>query len=228
MKFLSELISAQLISIYDKKNIGYVVDVLYSKNYKKINKLIIADNTEEYTKTLEVKDIYKLGEQFVLVKNDTKLIVCENNFNLCGLMNKKIIDINGKYYGKINDIEFDENWNIINLKTDTENIELNNLLCVGEYIILNSKNMPKKLSNFAPKNKFKIDSKSNIQNVKISPLTPTPVRVQPNQLIGKRLKRDFIVMGNQILAHRNSVINTNLILMAKRLNVLKELELIAY
>lgn len=224
----SDIVGLKILSVYDKKILGYVVDALYSKKTQKITDLIVCDDIEETTKILNKQSILTINHDFVLITNSTVLTLAETQKPKCSdIVNKMAICVNGEIFGKIKSIDFDDTFNITSISTEKTEFTIKDIYGIGEIVFLKDKTKTRQ-RNFAPKKKIEKPPKKLEQIVSVEPTTPISVKVQPNGLIGKRLKRDFIVLGNRILARKNTTITSDLILTAKRLNALKELELLSF
>lgn len=225
---LSDIIGLKVIAVYENEIVGYVIDAAYSKKSEKITKLFVSDKNEETVKVLETRRIFNVGENFILIPNKTCLILnkpTEKAFS--NIINKQVICLDGENYGNINQVVIDKNWNIISVDTKQKSFKIGDVYSAKDVVFVVDKNKERQCC-FAPRTKIEKPQIAEIQTVQIEPTTPISLKVQPNGIIGKRLKRDFIVLGNRVLARRNSVITSELVLASKRLNVLPELELLAY
>ena len=229
----TKLIGTQVISAHNGKLEGFVSDVIFSKNYKKLKALLIVNDMEE-KQILKTNYVYKIGEEIVLIKNSSALLVAEPE-NYIGIINKQTIDIEGNNLGRVTEIEIGDKWIVDNIITENSNFLPQKIICVDDFIVLNTNDTHFKPHNFAPKLKIeKVESTATVEamqpvyeKIEPKPTTPTQVKVNTSlDLLGKRLRRDFIVFGNQILAPRNTVITSSLLSTAKQMNVLNELYLL--
>lgn len=224
----SDIVGLKIISVYDKKILGYVVDALYSQKAQKITDIIVSDSLEETTKILNTRNILSINKDFILIANSTVLTLSQTQKPKCGnIVNKILICITGESFGKVKQINIDEKFNIKSIESDNKLFTVKDIYGVGDIVLIKDPTKSRQRS-FAPKTNIEKPEKAQTQIVTVEPITPLAVKVQPNGLIGKRLKRDFIVLGNRILARKNTAITNDLILTAKRLNVLHELELLSF
>lgn len=230
----TKLIGMKVVAAYDGKSEGFISDVVFNKNYTQIKSLVIVNNLEE-KQILNTNKVYKLGEDIILIKNSSAFIVGTLQENKNGIINKQTYDINGKSLGKITEIIINENWKIDKIITDINEFLPTKIICANDYVIINTENSNLKTKNFAPKHKInKTVTTTNLVKIAenndafdVKPLTPTQVKVNTSlDLLGKRLERDFVVFGNQVLAPRNTVITSSLLTTAKQMNVLNELYLL--
>lgn len=224
----SDIVGTKIISIYEQQIVGYVIDAIYNKKSQKITALVISDVNEETTKILKTKHVKSINSDFILIANISVLIFSESDENKCGnLINKQAIGVDGQSYGKVKNIEIGQNYIISKIVCEKDAFFVKDIYGENDVVFVKDK-MKKRQPIFAPRTRI-VKTKSAIsQAVQIEPTTPTPLKVQPNGLLGKRLKRDLIVLGNRILARKNTAVTNELILSAKRLNVLPELELLSY
>ena len=73
---VSNIISSFVVSVFDGQVEGVVNNILFN-NKKQAKYLIISRNDEEFF-VLDTKDIYKLGNNTVIIKNSTVLNLMDN------------------------------------------------------------------------------------------------------------------------------------------------------
>lgn len=213
----TSLIGKKVISVYDGKISSYIIDILFSKKGN-VSSFVAIDEDNESEQIIEIKDIFKIGEDAVLIKNSTKIIVsghnCKNIF-----INKEVFDINGSSLGNVLDIEID-NLKISKILTTKSHFLFDEIISLNSVIMINNSSNMKK-HHFAPKKKqIQINSsqKVSITGSKI------PVRVTSyNSLLGRKLFKDLVGKNNIILASKNSFVTATTMNLAKQHNVLNEL-----
>jgi len=216
------LIGQKVISIFDGKIDSYIIDAVF-RNHKQLSKFIIADIENENHKILEIKNIFHIGTDGILISNLNKLIIAEYDYSKNLYMNKEIFDIEGKGLGKVTDIQLSQNYEIEKFITTNSSFEPNQIISINSVIIINNDKTHYKKHNFAPK-RMVITQTTATQPVTING-TKIPIRVisSNSSLIGKKLFKDLINSNQIILAKKNTVINASILNLAKQHNLLNEL-----
>lgn len=211
---LSQIISKEVLSLYDAKKIATVLKPEFSEDYLKIKSFIVFDNDENELE-LSVQDIYSVAD-YVSIKNMTKLkpSIAQSK----DIIGKEVIDTDGKSYGKIVDIELDENYIISKILTDKTAVENYTVLYAGDEFIINGKEMLNS-SKLKPRtNVFKTFENQNI-SVKIQSVKtekqPLKINGNTNILLGRKLTIDIFGKNNEIIAKKNQIINEKIINNAK-------------
>lgn len=226
---LSNLIGKQVFCVYDANILGTVHDVVFNDKYSKILGIYFFDQDEnEYF--IKTKSIYSIND-FITIKNTTSLsldIILDKPLSPLG---KLVVDTNGKNYGNINDVEFDEKFNVTNFETNINEIfEPNKLILIAKNFVVGT---DVKISKFRPRPKH---TKSVLKNLTVSmmklpeneeidktKLMPTKITVNSDILIGKRLTKDIVGKNNELILKQNQVLTSKLVLLAKQHDKLNEL-----
>lgn len=218
------LITKKVLSIYDSEVCGYVLGIKFGEKMQKINSLIIVNEDEDVEYTLKISDVISIENDYVTIRNKSKLVVTMDN--KMDNLNSDIVGINGVSYGTIEDLEIGKNYKINKILCKNAEFLPKNILCVGEnVIIVNDTGKNYNRSNFAPLLKVE-NTKSATQSVEILPhnTLPTPVRVNNTAtLLGRRLARDLLNSNGEIIARKNSIITIPIINSAKQFNIMAEL-----
>ena len=116
MKKISDIISMPIISLYEGEYIGIVYNVMFDYRLKKCNYAIILDEKENINYAIKFKDIYKIGNQCIYIKNKTCLNLESNCLkeleeNLSPI-NLKVYSLNCELLGTSNDIVINEKYEI--------------------------------------------------------------------------------------------------------------------
>lgn len=240
MQKVSEIISKEVVSIYECESIGTIKNVIFSKNFKKIIAFVFFDDQSDFDSGVLSKDVYSFSKDGLLIKNISKV---EYYFNQePSPMNKKVFSLSGEELGKIKDIFFDENFKVINFITSANKTFMpDQILKIGfDICIIKEENQNVKVSNFKPsKNLIKqnpiLDSIA-VKLVKIDEndeesvsgkiaLPQFPIRLQANVegLIGKTALKTLTGLNNEIIVKQNAVISQHTINMARTHNKLNQL-----
>ncbi len=169
MTLLSEIISKPVLNLYSGKIEGTIKNICFDLNYKKVKYLKMFDNDEEEY-CIDTNKIYQLGKDSIVIKNSEALNLCYNEIdnNENNPINQTVYTTDGILKGNLVDIELSDKLETLSLITDTgETFKINNLINVGENIIINTSDKKINISNFKPKLKSKhIDTqKQNIINI---------------------------------------------------------------
>ena len=72
MSKISEIISKQVVSLYEAKIVGTVVNVTFDEKLSKLKSFIVIDENSDEEYELSFKDVYAEKDSLV-IKNQTKL-----------------------------------------------------------------------------------------------------------------------------------------------------------
>lgn len=177
MKF-SELITKPVISLFESAIEGVVYDAIFSENMKKIKSLLIEsakyDSIEdEYL--LEIKDIHKVGKDALMIKNKYALnFFDESSKQNHNPINYNVFTTNGQSLGKINDLELDANFNVLEFYCLSDKFNIDQIASINNNIILiNTNEYSVNVSKFKHKTKPIIVKEPINQKAIILPLTQT-------------------------------------------------------
>lgn len=230
MNKISELISKEVISIYECERIGTICGVCFNKQFTKINGYIIFNDETDTENYINTNKIYALTEEGIIIRNTTKIEPLFDQPN--SPINKQAYTINGNYLGKIVDAIIDEKSNLLHLITNKDNkIDVKNIINIGpDMILLKQSDEKISINNFKPKENFESFTENDIK-VKIVPIEsiqqqstfPTKIVANTPNLLGKRAKYTLMGLNNEIIIRENQIINDLIIKNAKKHNKLNEL-----
>ena len=211
---LSQVISKEVLSLYEAKKVATVLKPEFSDDYLKIKSFVVFD-IDENEFELSVQDIYSIGD-YVSIKNMTKLKPSVIQIN--DIVNKEVIDSDGKSYGKIIDVEIDEFYNVLEIITDKTSVKNYSVLYAGEEFVINGKERLNS-SKLKPRTSvFRTFENKNI-SVKIQSVKTEkqPIKINWNTdvLLGRKLTVDIFGKNNEIIAKKNQIINEKVINNAK-------------
>lgn len=232
---VSEIISKDIISVYEGQTIGTIKNITFNHNLTKVDKFILFHDEAEATSCIEKNNIYALSEDGLMVKNISKIDFFSETEN--NPLNKKIYSISAVDYGKISDIFLDEKCNVIKIVTTKQKEFLpTDILKFGDYVcIINDKESKVKISSFKPKTKFstptileniqvKIFNMEENQEQEVQP-PPLPQRITTDlqNLIGKKVSKTILGRNNELIIKQYGVISKQTIEKAKIHNKTKDL-----
>ena len=232
MENLLNLLGKPVISIYNGTLEGFVKNVLVDNKLKKILWLEIFDDENQDEKILNVKSIFSLKNEAIMIKNNEGIFNSNTiDFNCVNPLGFKVYDIDGKFESKITNLLFDDKFNITStLLQNNLSLDNNTILNTGNNLIIKS-NKKVKISYFKPK--AKIELQQNIeQKVEALEIKNTPViKAHPNKfltagsefLIGRKVGQNIYSNSKQLLVKKNSKITNQIIDIASKNGKLKEL-----
>ena len=233
MKTLSNLIGKPIISIYNGKIEGYVKNLLFDKKLTKLCFLQFFDDNTQEEKLLNVKSIYSIGQDAIILKNSFEIILDTiDESNYINPNNFQIYSVAGNKIGKVADITLNDKNKIENIiLQDKTKLPLKNILNVGDRVIILKEGQSKlKISNFKSRTNIIKYSKSNIkveiQNgvTVIKPQKPNKIITNNYEfLIGRRTNKNIYADNGELLVKKQTKINTNIIDIVCRNGKLKEL-----
>lgn len=231
---VSEIISKEVISIYECESIGTIKNVILNSNLTKVLKFIFFNDDTDTESCVLINNLYSLSEDGILVKNLSKIdfnVDEENN-----PINKKIYTISANDFGKIKDIIIDKKGNVIKyISTKDNEILPTNVISFGSICIANDAQQKIKISSFKPRSEFIKPSNilDNIQvhivkmdeNIKKGAMPTLPIKIKPNvnTLLGKKVSKTITGLNNEIIIRENNIISKHTIDMAKIHNKTNEL-----
>lgn len=157
MRRLTELLSQPVISLYEGKTEGTIKNVVFNKNLKKLKWLILFDDKDLLEqKFLPAKDIFNIGENAVVIKNNATIVPTLSSLDEAkenNPINTSIYTVNGTLIDKVSDVILDEknNTQFLELKNGTQ-ISLEQIVVSGkDALILQDENNPISISSFKKK-----------------------------------------------------------------------------
>lgn len=232
----SEIISKEIISIYECESIGTIKNIVFNDNLTKVEKFVFFNDDTDMASCLRANNILSFSEDGIVIKNLSKVDFFADEEN--NPINKKIFTISSIDYGKISDIILDEKFNVIKLITSKQKEFLpNEILKLGNSIcIINDSNEKVKISSFKPK--LQINNTNVIENIQVKifnmdekdekpitilPKLPTRITTNLQNLLGKKVSKTITGHNNEVIIKQFSTISKHTLEMAKRHNKTNEL-----
>ena len=232
MSKISDIISKQVVSLYEARLVGTIVNVNFDEKFSKLKNFIVVDEEGDRELELSVKDIYSQKDSFV-IKNEAKLkdVFFEAETN--NPINKICITIAGEVLGKISDVELcGEEVKEILLESGVK-VTPEQVVACESVLIINSGENKVKRAGFAPRAKkvntdnivVKIQEEENSSEEKI---TPKPVQLVPPRFVAKTLLGQISLktikgLNNEIIVKKGEQITNKVLERAKLHNVLNQL-----
>lgn len=208
----SELISKKVYAIYEGNEIGYILNFSLNEKMDKLDFLELASLFEENEFIFKAEDISAITEDAVFIKSE-KSLMFETNAKINNPIGKKIFSLDGKFLGKVKDVEFDKFAVKKIIGSDCE-ILTKYIYSYGNDCLFFSKNKIKK--------ERPIEKICSVE-VKAQVLLPKKEKSQGIDYIGKTIWKDILDENHIIIFRKNTVVTPKIVLEAKRLSLLKRL-----
>ncbi len=232
MSKISDIISKQVVSLYEARLVGTIVNVNFDEKFSKLKNFIVVDEEGDRELELSVKDVYSQKDSFV-IKNEAKLKAVFFEAETNNPINKICITIAGEVLGKISDVELcGEEVKEILLESGVKVTSEQVLACESVLIINRGENKVKR-AGFAPRAKkvspdnivVKIQEEENAFEEKIA---PKPVQLVPPRFVAKTLLGQISLktikgLNNEIIVKKGEQITNKVLERAKLHNVLNQL-----
>lgn len=232
MSKISDIISKQVVSLYEARLVGTIVNVNFDEKFSKLKNFIVVDEEGDRELELSVKDVYSQKDSFV-IKNEAKLKAVFFEAETNNPINKICITIAGEVLGKISDVELcGEEVKEILLESGVK-VTPEQVVACESVLIINSGGNKVKRAGFAPRAKkvntdnivVKIQEEENSSEEKI---TPKPVQLVPPRFVAKTLLGQISLktikgLNNEIIVKKGEQITNKVLERAKLHNVLNQL-----
>lgn len=224
MTKFSEIISLPVYSIFDRKKIGNIENILLNKNHVKY--YVVYDEENDIKYLLHPSKIFGHSPSCITIKNLQVLLLLDsedkNISNYTNPINSTLISTKGESYGKIRDIVIEDN-------TAKEIIcdyivSFNKVLSLGDKVSFVKHKDSDKMSLYAHKKPVFKDIKE-FKVVAQNSVAPLREIVNNNMLIGRKTTQDILGLNNEIIVKSGSIINSKILNKVKYSGKLKELTL---
>lgn len=169
MKKITEYLGKPVLSVLESSTQGIVKDVLFDKNFKKLKFLILfEDNDLQEEKYLKINDVFNIGENAIVIKNDSVLLSKSALLDECdNPINNSVYTTSGKFLGVVSDANIDDKNNLVMvLLNNGQTINIDKILNSGkDTMFVQDDNAIVKLSNFRKKMNI---STENAENIKVT------------------------------------------------------------
>lgn len=232
MSKISDIISKQVVSLYEARLVGTIVNVNFDEKFSKLKNFIVVDEEGDRELELSVKDVYSQKDSFV-IKNEAKLKAVFFEAETNNPINKICITIAGEVLGKISDVELcGEEVKEILLESGVK-VTPEQVVACESVLIINSGENKVKRAGFAPRAK-----KVNTDNIVVKiqeeeipseeKIAPKPVQLVPPRFVAKTLLGQISLktikgLNNEIIVKKGEQITNKVLERAKLHNVLNQL-----
>lgn len=250
MNKLSNILGRPVISLYNGQIEGTIINASFDKKMQKIKHLLILDEPIESTtddmlneiKILATKDVYIIGQDAIIVRNNSCIFnysTLEPDIQYMNPINSEVYTVLGKRIGKIFDINFDNNFNVISCVIDDNNeVSIEKLATLGNGLVLmQDKNKEIEINRFRIKRPsvektsepIKILRKDSpvIQNFNIdkhlSTTLPLKITGSADILLGRVITQNLYNQSKELIAKKGNIITQNVIKNARKNGKIKEL-----
>ena len=214
----STILGMQVISLFEGQVEGYVKNLIFSKDYKKLKTLIICnDKFEDKQFTLKTNDIFKIND-VIFIKNQT-FIVSSTNEQDNSPINLNAFQADGKSLGSLNDVILDDKFNVIKFITNLNEVSNSIAKINNNLIIFNTDEILLKLYLFKPKQKLRVINNSSTKTVILNNT------LNYNFLLGRKVTKDILSFNNEMLIKNGTTVTERTVQIAKQNGKLRELAL---
>ncbi len=246
MILLSNIVSKKVLNLFSGKIEGTIKNLCFNEMCRNVSSLkMFTEDDDEFL--IDAKKIYSIGESAIVIKNSSAMVSTINqcNSNENSPINLEAYSLTGDYLGQVCDAELSSNLKLNFLITKTHRVRQDQIVNVGDNIIVNLEDKKVRISDFkphvkiastlpeekvyimAPKIEVEKDTQttiSNQTNFKINSL-PFPQRIMGNSnfLLGRKMFKTIYGLNNEIIIKKEFIINEKTINSAKRHGKLMEL-----
>ncbi len=217
---ISDIISTPVISLYEGEHIGIVYNIMFDYRQKKCSFACILNENDNIPRLIKFKDIFKIGNDCIFIKNLTCLDLetnCEKEMEEnTNPINLKVYNLSCEYVGTSHDIIVDDNFRISQIVLNNGKIiERNDILNIGKSTII--------IGNDVSIQKFKPVVKSiKIQNtpkkvmilsdfIKNEATPQNKIITDFRFLIGRILSQDVIALNGEMIAKKDSIVTKDIV-----------------
>lgn len=223
---ISDVISLPVISIYESDYKGIVYNLLLDKTQKKCKYFCILDEEENINHRLPIDNIFTIGDECILIKNNTLLeLDCNNHYelNLINPLNLPVYNLNGKSFGSCIDIIIDNKQCVSSmLLSNGATIQADKILNIGNSaILIGEKNI--NIAKFKPNQRIKQKLTNHNKVVMLTkfdkpstentnnPSNTNKIITDFRFLIGRILNKDIVAINGEIIAKHGTAITKDII-----------------
>ena len=236
---LSNIVGKPIISLYNGQIEGIITNAIFDKKLQKVKYFLIInetnDETLELNSTLLTKDIYHIGQDAIVIKNNSYIMYSnlsdETKLSI-NPINCDIFTTLGEKIGVVKDVIFDEHFNVINLElADNNTISIKNIANYSnELIIMQDETKSINISKFGYK-KPKIQNTNEVVKIlrkdnqlSTRPTTlPQKITIRTDLMIGRTINENIYSQSKEIIAKKGTIISQKIIDNAKKYGKIKEL-----
>lgn len=221
---LSNILGACVCSVYEGKHLGYILDATFSDKHKKVSGFVVVNDDDDYEYFLGTKQIIGQDDDVLFVKNETS-IAPKNYEESISLINKAAYFLDGKYIGKVRDVEIDENFDTKEIIFDNLTLSADMLFNVGiDFCFFCVEDKKPKLCRFAPSKQPQVRDMSvrilEIAQPQVSIKTPQKLRAYDSlAAIGKIATQTIFGKNKEIIVKKGEIVTLDSIKKAKTHNV---------
>ena len=236
---LSNIVGKPIISLYNGQIEGIITNAIFDKRLQKVKYFLVInetnDETLELNSTLLTKDIYHIGQDAVVIKNNSYIMFSNLNDETKLSINPINCDIYttlGQKIGVVKDVIFDEQFKVINLElSDSNTISIKNIANYSnDLIIMQDESKSLNINKFGYK-KPKIENTNEIVKIlrKDNLLTnrpttlPQKITIRTDLMIGRTINENIYSQSKEVIAKKGTIISQKIIDNAKKYGKIKEL-----
>lgn len=240
MLTFSQIISKEVVSVYECESLGIIKNVVLNDQLTKVVKFVYFNDESDHDFSVKMSNVYALSKDGILIKNATKIDLHDGQDTT--IMNKRVFDLAAVDHGKICDVEFDQSGKVFNIITTLgKTFAKTDIVKMGAICLIKceGKNAKALSTNFRPKNSFENEKLANKIEVKIvsmqqeqtqsqnTSFAVLPPKILPSAstLIGRKSAKTILGFNNKVIIKQYGVITKQTLDMAKLHNKTSELML---
>ena len=171
---LKNVVGLPVLSLYEGELVGTVTKIYFNENLAKVSSIVVTSE-DDISYMLTPKSVYKIGKNAITIKNNSCLTLDESDFKISSPLGFKTYTIQGEYLGKLDQITFNENYNVDSLVLDSgKTYTPQNLFSCGKNtIIIRDENTIVTNSKFKKRFTPKFFKNKNVSKVSTMPIIPS-------------------------------------------------------
>lgn len=229
---VSQIISKEVISVYECESLGTIKNVLFNEHFTKVTKFVFFHDETEHESFVKLGNVFAMSQDGLLVKNATKADFYTEQDNTP--IHKRIMDFAANDYGKICDVEFDEKGNVTSIITTSGKCFLpQDIATWGNICFVKQSEQKVSIASFKPKINLQKTDLTNQIEVKIvamqeptqntTPLLPPRITSNFNALVGRKVSKTIFGRNNEVIIRQFGLITHHTLELAKAHNRTNEL-----
>lgn len=234
---LIDILSKPVISLYNGTNEGMVLSACFSEDLKKLNYLIIvsSEDNEDDELVLSAKEVFKYGNDAIMIKNNTCLEFKTNFEDIClnNPINSTAYDVDGNLLGKVTSVTIDTQLLVEEFIVGDKTYKRNQLISFSfDTLVFKGKDTKVSLAKFKPSLAFVSSVDVPVKIMQIGATKPTMLSdknqisrlaLNANLLLGRKITKNISTSNGELIAKVGSVISTKIITIARTHQKLREL-----
>lgn len=237
MYYCKELYKLSVLSIYEGELIGEVDKLCFDKNFNNLLEIELI-GVDGAKLTLKCKNIYHVGKNAIIIKNNQQVAFKESCENKCDEpIGMKVYSINGEFLGIVKDVVLNEKFVTEKILLENETtLDVKNIASSGKNtMVFNTKETKLNVKNFTPIKINKTKKSKSVQPVSIMPTEAGSGVVAVEDVLATIQNADFLIgrvctkniynFNNELLIKEQTQVTKKVLKEISRFGKLRELML---